>query len=234
MLDSLLSAGLKLFGGFLGKSSQDKANTIAQQNADRQIALQREFAQNSIQWRAEDAKKAGIHPIYALGASPMSFSPVSVGVSGRDPLAESLGDMGQDISRAAGAYKTRVSRQVTGDAVMANKLQLENMSLQNDLLRQRIAQLNAPGTPPGVAFEVPEKKKPEERPPLNWYGRWLTNPHRSPGQAWEDQYGDDGVMTALSIPMFLDDAMWNVFSRFPSRGQLRKGMRDYYRNLERR
>lgn len=197
MLEALLSAGTKLLGGFLGKSSQDEANQIAQQNAERNIALQREFAQNAIQWKTADAKAAGIHPLYALGASTTSFSPVSVGVSGANPLASALGDMGQDIGRAAGAYRSDKAGAISGIAarqqVMSNELDLDNKRLNNLLLKQKLAAATAPGTPPGVPFVVPEKNKPEERPPLMIGGnRWDTSSGTSPMKAWEDQYGDDG------------------------------------------
>ena len=42
---------------------------------DQNTKLQKEFAQNSIQWRVADAKKAGIHPLYAIGASSSSYTP---------------------------------------------------------------------------------------------------------------------------------------------------------------
>ncbi len=35
----------------------------------------KEFAQNSVQWRTEDAQAAGIHPLFAMGASAQSFQP---------------------------------------------------------------------------------------------------------------------------------------------------------------
>lgn len=38
--------------------------------------MQYDFAQNSIKWRVNDAKQAGIHPLAALGVSPSSASPV--------------------------------------------------------------------------------------------------------------------------------------------------------------
>ena len=38
-------------------------------------ALQREFAQSGIQWKVADAKKAGLHPLAALGAQTASASP---------------------------------------------------------------------------------------------------------------------------------------------------------------
>lgn len=36
--------------------------------AKENIKLQKQFAQTGIQWKVADAKKAGIHPVYALGA----------------------------------------------------------------------------------------------------------------------------------------------------------------------
>lgn len=44
-----------------------------------QIDLAREFAKNGIQWRVEDAKKAGLHPLYALGAGATASPPQLLG-----------------------------------------------------------------------------------------------------------------------------------------------------------
>lgn len=218
ILPSILSGATKLIGGFLGKSSQDEANRIAQQNADRNIALQKEFAQNAIQWKVDDATKAGIHPVYALGGSTTSFSPVSVGVSGADPLASSLSDMGQDVSRAAAALRgpsargDAVTKVATEQELKGNNLKLENMELQNQILRSKLVTMNQPATPPGVEFPVPENKKIEERPPLMAFGsRWMTNPNTSPMKAWEDQYGDEGPVSWF-LPPFIaaNDALYNI------------------------
>lgn len=134
---ALISAGTKIGAGILGKKSQDKANKIAIANAQSNRELQREFAQNAIQWKVADAKKAGVHPYYALGAATTSFSPVSVGVSGRDPLADSLADMGQDLSRAVHSTRTKAGRQTAVGATM-ERLGLERAGLENDLLRAQI------------------------------------------------------------------------------------------------
>lgn len=96
---ALISAGATLAGGLLGNRSSRKA---AQAN----INLQREFAQQGIRWKVADAKAAGIHPLYALGAATHSFSPVSVS----DPRGEALHSMGQDIGRAMHATATAAER----------------------------------------------------------------------------------------------------------------------------
>ncbi len=41
----------------------------------RDIRYQREFAQNAIQWRTDDAVAAGVHPLFAMGANTTSFQP---------------------------------------------------------------------------------------------------------------------------------------------------------------
>lgn len=144
MLGELLAAGSSLLGGLLGKSSQDKANEINQQNAANNIALQREFAQNGIQWKVADATKAGIHPLYALGASTTSFSPVSVGAVGSSALPNALTSMGQSLSRAASANLAPTERASAVGALQqtqANNLSLENQSLQNQILKFRLNQM---------------------------------------------------------------------------------------------
>ncbi len=63
---------LNFIGGLMNMNNQNKL-------AQRQEDLQREFAQNSIQWRVNDAKKAGIHPVAALGSQGISYNPSYVG-----------------------------------------------------------------------------------------------------------------------------------------------------------
>lgn len=112
-------------GGILGREHQ--ADMFQQQ-----AALQREFAQSGITWRVADARRAGIHPLAALGSGVTSFSPIQVG---GDPLASAIGSMGQGIGRAIDAASTRGERIESA----AGGLQLENMKLQNDLLATNIA-----------------------------------------------------------------------------------------------
>lgn len=118
------------------------------------IALQKEFAQNSIRWRVEDAKRAGVHPMAALGISPASFSPVSSSLS--YPASTSyLSDMGQNIDRAIQAGKDQEGQQkAEGFADSINALTLEKMGLENDILRQELASKKA------VMRTVPAKPAP--------------------------------------------------------------------------
>lgn len=218
MIGPILSAGASLLGGFLQRDAQKDANAANAAQAAQNIALQREFAQNSIQWKAADAEKAGIHPIYAMGAPTASFSPVTVGATAESGLGTGLQSMGQDLSRSVGAYRSpgeKVGGVALAQQTASNALDLETKNLNNTLLRAKIAQLTQPATPPGVDFPVPEKTKPEERPPLMAGGsRWLTNPNTSPQKAWADQYGDEGPASWItSLGIMGNDVAYNIRKR---------------------
>lgn len=152
MLESILPALVSAAGSFLSGSS---ARSAAETNAANNIALQKEFAKNAIQWKVADAEKAGIHPLYALGASTTSFSPVSVGSAGVDPLGGALSSMGQDLSRAAAANRSpterlsAISQVQVAQGLKANDLRLSNMEMQNQLLAQKVRQMLGTNIGPG-------------------------------------------------------------------------------------
>jgi len=137
MLPELISAGSQIIGGIIGKNSAEKAQ---KQN----IQLQKDFAQHGIQWRVEDAKAAGIHPLAALGAQTTSFSPISVG---GDPLAAGISGAGQDISRAVNATRGASAR-LDAYTKTVQDLNVRRMGLENDLLASQIAKINQTGSPP--------------------------------------------------------------------------------------
>lgn len=133
-----IGAGSSLLGGMFNRKSTKEAN-------EANAALQREFAQNGIQWKVEDARKAGVHPIYALGAQTMSAAPSYVGDTS---MGSAIAEAGQNISRAVHAgtsVEQRVNTRLT-------QLALERGELENDLLRSQIArntQVSQPAVPMG-------------------------------------------------------------------------------------
>lgn len=148
-------AAAKLAGEVMGQDDQRKA-------MHEQMDAQKEFAQMGIRWRVADAKAAGVHPLYALGAQTHSFSPMSVG-----DRPNVLGEMGQDISSAIARGQSQEERrqelarqtfrqaeldQMNRETHAANLRGLElanaNTELRNAALFQ---QLNAPTqTGPGM------------------------------------------------------------------------------------
>lgn len=118
---AIISAVGSIAGGALGNNSQKKAN---QQNID----FQREMAQNSIQYRVQDARNAGIHPLYALGAQPYQASPSSVGFD----WSNSVGGAFNAVASGIQNYKANQQQ------IQMNQLQIENMKLKNQALQNEI------------------------------------------------------------------------------------------------
>jgi len=94
-----IGAGATLAGGALSGSANRKL-------MHEQMDMQREFAQHGIRWKVEDAKAAGVHPLYALGASTAMPSPIAVS----DSYGPSIVAAGQDVSRAMMASATAEER----------------------------------------------------------------------------------------------------------------------------
>lgn len=159
--------------GILGINSQKDANSQANALAREQLEYQKELHKNQIQWKVEDAKKAGLHPLAALGVSPSSFSPVSgassgVNYSGLNGVGDMLSDLGQDIDRSILQAKTKEEQK---DALRLQNqsiaLDLRGKDLNNQILeaelasrRARLAQMMAPPTPassglPAARYAIP-------------------------------------------------------------------------------
>lgn len=135
------SAVGNVLGGLNNKDDTPSQGWLAAKNME----MQKEFAQHGIRWKVEDAKAAGLHPLYALGANTQSFSPIQVGSSGGN--SPDLAGMGQDISRAMMAGMTEKERQdinirMTERDAMFDKQRFENGELQNQLLAAQIAKVN--------------------------------------------------------------------------------------------
>jgi len=130
--------------------SSNQANKAAKENAQRQENVQREFAQQGIQWKVEDAKRAGIHPIYALGAQTTSYSPVSVGQS--TPDFSGLKDAGQSIQQSIDKTRTVPQRQAAVLQTAAAAAQLDGLKLDNEIKRADLASKLATNATRGPAF----------------------------------------------------------------------------------
>lgn len=199
-----------MLGQVLGTIGGAIANKIfGDDSAKDQYKAQKEFAQHGIRWKVNDALKAGVHPLYALGANTVSYSPVSVG--GSDFAA-----MGADIGRSVDAVSTSDER--LGSAAL-QRLALERAGLENDLLRANIAgsrvrtvsEASQIGPPmPGL---IPTKSvDPQQIAGVNIGGAVKSNPFFSDAQNIEDRYGDSEVLSMLSaLGIGAADAYWNLF-----------------------
>lgn len=134
-------AGASLAGSVLSFIGGNNANEQAARNMQMQVDLQRElatrseylqqlFASNQLQWRAQDARNAGIHPVFAMGAQPIMAQGYSGSVTPSQPInaMEGFAQMGQDLGRAAIAVMDHEERK---QALSLNK---ERLAL--DVVRQ--------------------------------------------------------------------------------------------------
>lgn len=216
LIAAAISAGSSIAGGIMNSNAQKDANRVNQENAIRQEALQREFAQNSIQWKAADALKAGIHPLYAMGAPTTSYSPVTVGAQASTGLGSGIASAGQDISRAMQATQSQPARDAafvkTSQALTLTKMGLENELLASQIAKQR-AQIGPPlptlntktlidgqpatalVTPAGATVKADDIKQTADTIPatnrIRPAGiRLYTNPNFSDAEDIETRYGD--------------------------------------------
>lgn len=200
MLGALIGAGASILGNVLG-------NKNAEKQADQQYQHQKEFAQSGIQWKVKDAAKAGIHPLYALGAQTTSYQPTSVG--GTD---FGLPDAGQNIGRAIDVARSSPEQRA---ALALTASQIEGVKLDNEMKRTQLAsaialanqnQTSLPGpftqrmipgqgnTPVVDDTRLPlmhNPVQPDYTTNMRAFGRdYQPNPAFSNAQSYEDRYGE--------------------------------------------
>lgn len=237
-LGPAISAGASLIGGLMNSKATDKANQQAQQHAAAQMKMQQDFAQHGIKWKVDDARDAGIHPLYALGANTVSYSPVSVGNTPNTSMGNALSAAGQDISRAVSAGTSPAGR-VRETAEAMNALQLENAALNNDMLRAQIAKLNAQVPPPvpAVPGSLKEGKLDDATPLMIGGDKMSPNLGWSDGQTFEDRWGEWGGSAAGLAVMGSDLAKYLSAHRaalqkaYPINLRARGSLRENSRNL---
>lgn len=194
-IGTAIGAGLGLLGGWLGnKSNKD--------TAEQQIRFQREALQNSIQWRVADAKKAGIHPLYAIGAPSMNISPVAF----QDQLGAAVAQAGQDIGRTIAEQQTDRDKMVELLQLSILKSQARRAQSEADITEiQALDAMTKPATQNGLGIhnegdqvnpmgQVPNPRLGSEIPGSaeeGWYERKapqrMSPSAKMPG--WESKYG---------------------------------------------
>jgi len=90
-IGTAVGAGIGLIGGAL-------SNIFNKKQADRGYAQQKEALQHSIRWRVADAKAAGIHPLYAMGAPSLNMTPI-VQQDNIGPAVQNMGQSMADITK---------------------------------------------------------------------------------------------------------------------------------------
>lgn len=115
---------------------QNRQNQERQGNYDQNMAMMnfqhnKNVLQNQIQWRTEDAKKAGIHPLAALGISPASGSRgFSSNIGGPAPFMA-----GQNINKLLQKYMNKevIELQEQKEREELKRMRLENLALSKQI-----------------------------------------------------------------------------------------------------
>lgn len=215
MIGELISAGASLLGGLFNRDSARDANAQQLMLARENAAAQKEFAQSGIQWRVEDAKKAGVHPLYAIGANTPTYSPVSMTSSADTSMGDAIRGAGQDIGRAVEASSDVKARESLYQArvqdLTLQRMELENAGLATDLIKKRatnppMASLAAPG------INLP---KPGTKRSYDVGSGYIVNasPTESQQKDISDEYGDEGLPQLPGQIRFLRDAVRDIASQ---------------------
>lgn len=201
----------------LGKWGADDS---AKKAAQRQYAKEKEFAQNAILWRVEDANRAGIHPLYALG---------NPGISAGGSPGGGVSNYGQNISRAIDAARTRSERnaaqaeEATDRALSRDRTRAEIELLKQQSLSEQARRQDWQRGPP-----VPDIKGPNKFEAIGGYEPTASNTvvpsahqvGRDPGVINTYAYGRDAdggvsILPSADVKNRIEDSplellwMWN-------------------------
>lgn len=106
-------------GGLFSSHTAAKNRKAMIEESQKNYDRQKEFAQNSIQWRANDAEKAGFHRLAALGQTSTQYIPTQGGLSDSGS-SQAWSQMGQAIGNAISPFERKMQQ-----------LELEGKELEN-------------------------------------------------------------------------------------------------------
>lgn len=205
-------------GGFIGNMF-GSSGMSDRKSAALAYEYQQRLNQNAISDRVADARRAGVHPLFALGAN---VNPGSVHVAGGSQR-DSWTDQGQDLSRSIAAMLPQAERT---DAKVANQLQLENMGLQNDLLRSQIARERSqlgPGMPGGPKLVPGQGDAREELLPAEVIHSRHGAPHTTAGRAmpatsaFVNQDGTVSIWPSKDAKASIEDSLYEYEHMYRNR-----------------
>lgn len=155
-IQGLTGAAGGVLSNLINQNQQENEATRNQSNFDTQL-------DSTIQRRVADAKKAGLHPLYALG---VSSAPSSQPITIQDSIGPSLNQAGQNIGNILGRQGSAADRLKT---VLENKLldsQIGETDARKNLIQAQQAQMNqANQTDLGIRPELQNKIIPEGQAP---------------------------------------------------------------------
>lgn len=134
---SLVSAAVNLYGMNQAEQQSEKAAEAAQ-----------DWRNNRIWYTVQDAKRSGLHPLFALGGGSSTYSPPP-----QVPFVETARSLGQDLSRASIAALGGLQQQLVEEQIRQVRSQSAVNEAQADAIRMqeaRRAQVVQPAMPGAV------------------------------------------------------------------------------------
>lgn len=157
--------GGSIVGGLFNLAGGAINNAFQSQQADEDYQRQKEFAQNSLQWRSQDAVKAGFSPLAALGTNSASYTPSGSAGGG---IGDALMNTGQMLD--SGLRRALDKDRKTNSAILSEQLKqerLKTVSMEKSLARmgQSPQSNSASGKLPKNSGNVSKKSftKPEAK-----------------------------------------------------------------------
>lgn len=214
--------------GFFGKGGPAIMQSMAPQAPfspqtlldlnERDFQWQKQLAESGIQMRVNDAKAAGIHPLYAMGQMP-GFNPSPIAYQGGEPdqaiggggssMGASLHNMGQGIQRALMATQTKEERQMSTLESILVQQKIQRGNLENELLASQIARMQADQIGPPMASggsvnTGAYKVNPNEITASQPDAKHITAGPAHPGREMSSM-GGGHVMALPAKPLQIDD-----------------------------
>lgn len=212
-----IASGIGSVGGLFGrKGSSNKAQEAAM---ERQVRWQRVLNQTALQDRVMDAEKAGIHPLFAIGASLNPGGVSMPGFTENTSLGDRLGEMGQNIERAVGAREDRRQRALLEKSTLLDieRKQIENETLRNGAIASRMALQNQAGQPPASqsVYESVSNKAPLGHQGSGGLHAIAVNEHGQPIRVFNStELGDNEMLQAMhTLRYSVPDAFHNFMNR---------------------
>lgn len=142
---ALIQTGGSLLGGLIGGKDAKKA-------VKKQYKYQKEFAKNQLQWRVEDAKAAGLHPLFALGGGG-GTSPTFM--AGQSPMGSAIADSAAAIGSAVAGRPSELSKQLQSAQIQSINSQTERNQAEAALARSQAARVaQTANVTPSIASAV--------------------------------------------------------------------------------
>lgn len=231
---------LAAVGSFLGglgsvMGSRGSGNAEAARQFDKSYKHARDQFTQGIRYRVKDARLAGIHPLFALGASPAGGQVVPT-VMGQHPSGSAVGSaltalgegarslaQGRLASRAASLAERQADASINRDNAQA--MYYASLAKKTELEAQSGAKTypypTGPSRSPLVQREPlrigPNVRKVQGRVERVAGGPWrISNPGL--GARLEEDYGEFGGLFAV-LPSMISDVISNVL--VPQRGGAR-------------